>query len=321
MQGIVIAAALCLIASSDVALSQGADYPSQRTTTIVVPNAPGGATDIIARIISKHLAVSPDHQIIVENRGGANGNIGGKYVAAAAPNGHTLLLAPATNLIQFTRPEGYDPLVDLTPVALVADAPGLITISAKLQATTLSEFLDLARAKSGAFNFGSPGVGTVPHLSAERLQRAGGFKMTHVPYRGVAAAMVDLAGGTIQMAVSSLGSVQPFSEAGSVRIIAVTAKGRLRGAPEVPTLEELGWKGLEMSTWWGIMAPKATSPRITQDLNRKLRETFEQRDAIDLLARVGIVARSESIDKFADFIRAEVIVWSAIAKDVGISER
>lgn len=319
---VLLVSALCLLASSNSVFSQKVEYPSRGVTTIIVPQAAGGATDILARVIAKHLSTGLNQRVIVENYGGANGNIGGLRVATSAPDGHTLLLAPATGLIQFTpMPLGYDPLVDLIPVALVAEAPEFITISATLPARTLSEFINLARSKPGALNYGSPGVGTVPHLSTERLMQATDIKMTHVPYRGVAPAMVDLASGTIQMAVGSLSSVQAFSEAATVRVLAITAKERLPAMPDVPTLEELGYKGLEMSTWWGIMAPKGTPPQITQLLNTKLREAVAEPETVDTLRKLGIVARSETIETFANFIQTEAVVWGKIAKHVGIAER
>jgi tripartite-type tricarboxylate transporter receptor subunit TctC len=145
--------------------------------------------------------------------------------------------------------------------------------------------------------------------------------MANVTYRGVAGAMIDVAAGHIQMAVGTLGSVQPFSQAGTIRILAVAAKEHLRAAPDIPTMEESGLTDLEMSSWWGIMAPTGTSPATIQLLNSKLRQAFEAPDAIERLDQLGIVARSETVNTFANFIRSEASVWGAVAKDVGIWER
>ncbi len=312
---------LGVFASRCVACAQAPGFSAQRLTTIVVPAVAGGATDIIARIISKNLSQSLDQNVIVDNRGGANGNIGSAMVARAAPDGHTLLLAPNSNLVinQFTTLNmGYDPLVDLTPVAFVAEAPELVASSAKFPATTMKEFVDAVRAKPGVYSYGSPGIGSPPHLSTERLLRVTGMKMTHVPYRGAAAAMTDVAGGSIQMAMAALASIEPFSQSGTARVLAVAGTRRLKSLPDAPTLAETGWNEMEMSVWWGVMAPKGTPPETVRLLNAKLREAFSAPETVDALEKIGIVAHAESTESFDGFMHSELKRWEAVVKDIGL---
>ena len=297
-------------------------FPDHRPIAIVVPSVAGGATDIVARFISKSLGAALDTTVIVDNKGGANGNLGGAYVARAKPDGHTLLLAPTNNIVtnQFTTLNmGYDPIADLAPVALVAEAPEMIAVPSGLPARDLKEFIGLARAKPGSFSYGSPGVGTVPHLSVERLKRVMDLQMTHVPYRGAAAAMTDIAAGSIQMTMAALASVEPFSQSGAARVLAVAASKRLKPLPDVPTLGEAGWKNQEMSNWWGIMAPTGLPPEIARRLNVELRRTFEDPETVATLEKIGVVARSESIEDFQAFIQRDLKAWEAVIKDIGLT--
>ena len=313
------AASVALVLSAAPALAQAA-FPTKRIT-IVVPAAAGGATDIVARIMSQNLTTALGQSVVVENRSGASGNIGAASVLQAEPDGHTLLLAATNNLVtnQFIMKNlGHDPVTDFAPVAFVADAPELIAIHHGFPAKDLKEFIADVRAKPGVYNYGTPGAGSVPHLSAERFLRATGTKMQHVPFRGSAAAMIDVAAGNIQMSMATLGSVEPFRQAGTARLLAVTASKRLAALPDVPTLQEAGWTGLEMSNWWGVVAPKGTPKPVVELLNAKLREIFSAPANVAQLERLGIVARSESVEEFERFIRSEAKVWEAVVKDLGL---
>ena len=309
-----------LLAAPRAGVAQTATFPSQRIT-IVVPSAAGGATDIIARVISQHLGKALNQTVVVENRSGANGNIGALSVVRAPPDGHTLLLAATNNLVtnQFTMANmGFDPIADLAPVAFVSDAPELVAVTNSFPAKDMKEFIDAVRAKPGAYNYGTPGAGTVPHLSVERLLRATGTKMTHVPYRGSAAAMVDVASGGIQMTMATLGSIEPFRQAGTARVLGIAGRKRLKSIPDIPTFDEQGLKNLEMSGWWGVLAPRGTSQDTIQFLNAKLRDAFSNPENVETLGRLGIVAYAESVDYFEKFILRELGVWEAVIKDIGL---
>ncbi|MBM3607795.1 MAG: tripartite tricarboxylate transporter substrate binding protein [Alphaproteobacteria bacterium] len=317
------AGALAASAFAGAAMAQGPAFPSKRIT-LIVPAVAGGASDIVARIVAQPLGAALGQGVIIENRSGASGNVAGTAVARAEPDGHTLLMAATNNIVinQFTmKNPGHDPLTDFVPVALVAEAPELIAISANFPAKTLKEFIDALRAKPGGFNYGSPGVGSVPHLSTERFLRATGTRMTHVPFRGSAAAMADVATGAIQMSMASLGSVEPFRQAATARILAVTAPKRMAALPDVPTLEEVGWPNLEMSNWWGVVAPRGTPREIVETLNRHLRAIFTDKATVARLAQLGIVAHSESVAFFEQFIQKEAKAWHAVVKDLGLEAK
>ena len=295
-------------------------YPSQRIT-LIVPTQAGGASDVVARILSQHLGKSLGQNVIVDNRGGASGNAGALAVVRAAPDGYTLLLAATNNIVinqHLMKSIGHDPLTELAPVALVAEAPELVSISASFPAKTMKEFIDAVRQKPGTYNYSTPGAGTVPHLSVERLLRATGTKMVHVPFRGGAAMMTEVASGNVQMAIGSLASIEPFRQAGNVRLLAISAPKRLGQLPDVPTLEETGWKNLEMSNWWAVMAPKGTPANVIALLNARLREAFASADATAQLEKLGIVTRSETVEYFEKFIQKEATAWEAVVKDLGL---
>ncbi|HEY8580086.1 MAG TPA: tripartite tricarboxylate transporter substrate binding protein [Beijerinckiaceae bacterium] len=312
----------CAFAAT-AAAAQTVAFPTKRIT-IVVPAVAGGATDIVARIISQNLTAALGQGVVVENRSGASGNIGAQSVVQAEPDGHTLLLAATNNLVvnQFIMANvGHDPLTDLVPVAYVAEAPELVAVHHAFPAATIQEFVAALKQKPGAYNYGTPGVGSVPHLSAERFLRVTGTKMTHVPFRGSAAAMTDVGMGAIQMSMATLGSVEPFRQAGTARILAVTASRRLPALPDVPTLDESGYKGLEMANWWGVVAPKGTPRPVVELLNAKLREIFSTPANVAQLERLGILGRSETIGYFEDFVRKEAEAWAAVVKDLGLDKR
>jgi len=315
---VLVTAGIALTFNKDSALAQ--TFPS-KIITIIVPAAPGGASDIIARIISQSFSKLTNQNVVVENRSGANGNLGALSVVRSQPDGHTLLLATTNNLAtnQFVMANiGFDPLIDLLPVSLVAEAPELVAISTAFPATTMNEFIEAVQARPGYYNYGSPGTGSVPHLSVERLLRSISSNMVHVPFRGSAAAMVDVAAGNIQMSMATLGSIEPFRVAGTARVLGIAGNKRLRAIPETPTFDEIGLKGLEMSGWWAVMAPKGTSPNTIQFLNDKLRQAFSDPSNIDILEKLGIVSISKPIEYLENFILKEVKLWEKVIKDVGL---
>ena len=301
--------------------AQAAAYPSQRIT-VVVPATAGGATDIIGRIMSQHLQKTLGQTIIIENRGGASGSAGAVAVVRAAPDGHTLLLSTSSQLVinQFVLKNiGYDPLTDLVPIAFVAAAPELIAISSSFPAKDWKEFLAALKAKPGAYNYGTPGAGTPPHLAVERIMQVTGTKMAHVPFRGSSAAMIDVAAGNVQMSMATLASIEPFRQAGTARILGVAASRRLKALPDVPTLEEAGLPDMEMSVWWGVMAPKGVSRDTVILLNAKLREAFSDPENTAILDKLGITTYAESTDWFEKFIQKEVKLYEGVVKGMGLT--
>ncbi len=318
---IIAAGALAgLVLSTFQSVAQTAAYPNQRIT-VVVPAVAGGASDIIGRIMSQHLQKTLGQSIIVENRGGASGSAGAIAVVRAAPDGYTLFLATSSQVVinQFVLKNiGYDPLNDLVPIAFVAAAPELVTIPSTFPATSWKEFLAALKSKPGAYNFGTPGAGTPPHLAIERIMQVTGTKMAHVPFRGSAAVMIDVAAGNIQMSMATLASIEPFRQAGTARILAVAADKRLKALPDIPTLEEAGLPDMEMSVWWGVMGPKGISRDIVQLLNAKLREAFSNPENTATLDKLGITTFAEPTEMFEKFIQKEVKMYESVVKGMGL---
>lgn len=316
----ILSAALVLVCACAVSARAQTQFPSQRIT-IIVPAVAGGATDIIGRIMSQHLSKTMGQNVIVENRGGASGGTGALAVVRAAPDGHTLLLANNSQVVinqYIFKNIGYEPLTDLVPVAYVAEAPEMVAVPANFPAKNFKEFIDAAKAKPGAFNYGSPGAGTPPHLAVEHLMQVLGVKLVHVPFRGAAAAMAEVASGNLQMSMATLASIEPFRQAGTARIIGIAAKKRLPAIAEVPTLEEQGFPNLEMAVWWGVLAPKGTPKDIVRLLNTRLREAFADKENTAVLEKLGIATYSEPIEMFEQLVQREAKMYQTVIKNMGL---
>lgn len=308
-----VAALSSLLAALPVA-AQSQTFPS-RQITLVVPFAAGGATDIVARIIAQHLGTELKQSIVVENRPGAGGNLGANAVAKADPDGHTLLLASTGNIVinpHLFKSMPFDPLTDLAPIALVADAPLVFAVPADFPAKDLKEYVAAIKAKAGGFNYGSAGVGTIPHLGGVRFLRTVGAEMAHVPFRGSAAAMVEVATGQIQLSLATHGSVAPLLDAGRVKVLAVAGGTRLTSLPAVPTTTEAGFPGLLISNWFGVFGPKGLSVTIAESLNGKLQSIFAAPANAKLLEVQGIATVRMGIKAFAEMLKAEHAEWKGV---------
>ena len=315
---VAIAAGLNLVAN--FVHAQTPAFPTQRIT-VVVPAVAGGATDIIGRIMSQHLSKTLGQSVIVENRGGASGSTGALAVVRAAPDGHTLFLANNSQVVinqYIFKNIGYDPLTDLVPIAYVAEAPEMVAVNANFPARDFKEFIAAVKAQPGAYNYGSPGAGTPPHLAVERIMQVLDVKLVHVPFRGSAAAMTEVASNNIQMSMATLASIYPFRQAGTARIIGIAAKNRLPVIPDVPTLEEQGFPDMEMAVWWGVLAPKGTPADIVRLLNTRLREAFSDKSNTSTLEKLGIATYSESIEMFQNLINREAKMYQTVVKNMGL---
>src|SRR5208282_3292055 len=207
---------------------------------------------------------------------------------------------------------------DLAPIALLADAPEFIVASASLPASNLREFIELARAKPGGFNYGSPGVGTVPHLAGARFARMIGTEMVHVPFSGSAAAMTEVGSGSVQMTISTKASADSFVQTGRVKFLAIASPRRLDSLPDIPTTAEAGLPGYEIANWWGVFAPQGTRPDIIALLNSSLRMTFDDPENAALLTRLGIVPVKSTVQEFAERIRLDDQRWKEIVAESGV---
>lgn len=310
------AIATCVLATGFATLPASAQAPfPSRQITLVVPFAPGGVTDVVGRIIAQHLGTDLKQTIVVENRPGAGGNTGAAAVAKAEPDGHTLLLASTGNIVinpHLFKSMPLDPLVDLAPVALVADAPLLFAVPQALPVSDLKTFVAAVKEKPGAMNYGSAGVGTIPHLGAVLFLARIGGQMAHVPFRGSAAAMVEVASGQIQLSLATLASVSPLMDASKVKALAVAGRARLTSLPALPTTGEAGFSNLFITNWTAVFGPKGLSPAIAEDLNKRLQAIFAVPANAKLLEVQGVTPIRMGIAAFATQIKAEHAQWKDV---------
>jgi tripartite-type tricarboxylate transporter receptor subunit TctC len=295
-------------------------YPA-RPIKLVVPYAPGGGADSVARIVAKKVAENIGQSIVIENKGGAGAILGTDQVAKAEPDGYTLLLGQSGPIsinpaVYKTLP--YDPIKDFAPITMTTGYPYILVVNADLPAKTLQEFVALARAKPGAMNYGSTGVGAANHLVAELFNGKAGLKMTHVPYRGTALAVGDLLAGTLTMVFGDPVSVLPHIKSGKLRALAVTSAQRSPVSPEVPTVAESFYPGFEALAWHGILAPAKTPPEVVSRLNAEFVKALADPATRDLLVNQALAPVGNSPQAFADFIKADIAIWKAVAADAKI---
>lgn len=292
-----------------------------RAMNWIVPFPPGGSNDTFARPVAAHVSKSLGKPVVVENRSGAGGTLGGMVVARARPDGCTLLVAnSAQSFATVVYPEsGFDLLRDFAPVSNIARVPvGLVVNPAKLDVKDLATFLATARKSPDTINIGSSGLGTMPHLAIELLQRRTGIRFTHVPYRGGGPALQDLLAGQLDATFQPLSTVASYVQSGKLRALAVASAKRERVLPEVPTFAEAGVKDFEVSTWYGLFAPVKTPPVALDALHAAVQAALAEPDIRRIWQEQGASIDLESRQAFGEFIKGEVERWSAIARTTGL---
>ncbi|HEY8337938.1 MAG TPA: tripartite tricarboxylate transporter substrate binding protein [Tardiphaga sp.] len=296
-----------------------ATYPN-KPIHIVVPFAPGGSTDMLARRLGEKFAADWGQPVVVDNRPGAGGTIGADFVAKSVPDGYTLL-AGVTGSNAIAQPLysklPYDVVKDFAPLSMMVSAPLVLAVNPDVKANTAAEFLALAKSKPDALSFGSPGNGTSMHLTGEMYKQITGVSMVHVPYRGSAAMLTDLMTGQIQVAFGDVLVLMPQIQAGKVRALAVTSKTRLPLLPDVPTLDEAGLAGFEGSSWQGLFAPAGTPPDIVERLGAAVVKAMQSPDIKDYFAAQGFVVQGSTPQAFKAFVASEVNKWTPIVKNSG----
>ncbi len=309
---------LCLTIGVSCAYAQGA-YPG-KPMRLIVPFAPGGSNDIVARIIGQKFAEGMGQQVIIDNRGGASGIIGTDLAAKAAPDGYTLLMMSLTLAVNpsLYRKLPYDTAKDLLPVSLVASAPLILVVHPSLQAKSLKDFIALAKAQPGKFNFGSGGPGTTPHLAGEMLKSMAGLQMTHVPYKGGGPALADLVGGQLQLMLENIPSTLPHVKSGRLRVLAISGLVRSSLVPEVPTLDEAGLKGYEIVGWNGLFLPAATPQAVVSRLHAETVKALALPDIKERLAGMGAEGIGSTPAQFAAFVKSEIGKWARVVRDAGL---
>ena len=300
-------------------VAQAETYPS-KPIRVVVPYPPGGTPDILIRELGPKLTAALGQQIIVENRPGAGGNIGAEVVAKAAPDGYTLVMgSAATHSINQSlyKKLAYDPLKDFVAVALIATMPNVLVVNNDFPVKNVKELIALAKAKPGTITFGSGGNGTTHHLSGALFEKMTGVDMTHVPYKGAGQALPDLIGGQINIMFDNITSSMAYIKSGKLRVLAVTTPKRSAALPDVPTMQEAGVPGYEMSGWFGLLAPAKTPPEIVARLNKAINKILQSIEMKELLAKQGAEIVISTPAEFTAFVKERTDKMTKVVKDSG----
>lgn len=296
-----------------------ADYPD-KPIRLIVPFTPGGVTDTGARVVAERLGARLGQQVVIDNRPGASGNIGTQMVAAAAPDGYTLVVGFDGTLVinpHVFAKVPFDPIRDFVPVGKIGDAVLVIVTHPSVPARTLPELIAYSKSHPGGVSYGSSGTGGTPHVAAEMLKVRTGANFVHVPYKGGGQALADVVGGQLPMLYTAVAGASPFIEKGQVRAIAVSSAQRLASMPDVPTVAE-SLPGFEASSWIGILAPGRTPPPIVERLQRELAAVVRETPIRERLAKLGIAAVGNTSAEFAAQIQADLKKYAEVVKAAGI---
>lgn len=301
-----------------VGMAQAQPYPN-KPVRLVVPFPAGGATDVLARVISQKAAEKLGQPIVIDNRPGAGGTIGSDFVAKAVPDGYTLLIATGSThsigpIVNAKIP--YQVERDFVPIALVADTASVLVVPAALPARNLAEFIALAKSRPGQLNFGSSGNGTNSHLSGEMFKAQAGVFITHIPYRGTGLVLTDMLSGQIQMLIDNYVTAQPHIRDGKLRALGVTSLKRQPFAPELPTLDEQGLKGFESTNWFGVYGPRGTPADVVAKVNAAYTQAVQDPEVQKRLQNLGATPMSGTPEDMARVVAAETAKWRKL-----ISER
>ena len=295
-------------------------YPT-KPLTLIVPFVPGGGTDSIARDVAKLLSERLEQAVIVENKGGGGGAIGANFVAKSQGDGYTLLFATSTFVTNSSLEEGlpFDADKDFAPVALIGKGPLLIVSTKKIGVKTLPEFLAYAKKNPQGVNFCSAGNGSINHLSAELFKAKTGVAMTHIPYKGSGPATIDLIAGRTQIFFSTVPTILPFIKQNSVDLLAVAGNKRMALFPTTPSSEEAGVRDLDVSTWWGILAPSSTPKWVVDKLNSAINDVSGKELIKERFASEGALTQVGSPQEFQQLLRKELSMWRGLVKSAGLS--
>ena len=299
---------------------QAQTFPS-KPITLVIPFVPGGTTDILGRILADGLGKKFGQTVVVDNRGGAGGNIGAAAVAQSKPDGYTLLLGyNGTNAINpsLYKQLPWDPIKSFDPISMVARVNNVVVINPNLAIKTLPELVTYANANPGKLNYGSAGAGSIFHLAGEMLEQQAHITLTHVPYKGASPAVIDLMGGQIQLMFSTIPAVLQQIKSGKLRAIGVTGAQRSPLFPELPTAKESGYSGMMVDSWFGVFAPKGTPKLIEAQLNTAIREVLNDPIYIKKMEDQGAQPLGSTANEMADLLASDLKVWQGIIRSAKV---
>jgi tripartite-type tricarboxylate transporter receptor subunit TctC len=310
----------CLAAAltCGAAAQEQSAYP-KKPIRLIAPFAPGGGTDILARLFGQKMSETLGQPVIVDNRGGAGGTIGTDIAAKAPPDGYTLILVSGSHAINpgLYRKLPYDSVDDFATITQIATSPGILVVNPSLPVNSVKDLIALARAKPGQINYASAGSGTPPHLAGELFKVMAKIDMVHVPYKGNAPAFTDVIGGQVSLIFPTMPSAMPFIRSGRLRPVAVTSARRSPAAPEIPTITESGLPGYEAISWYGILAPARTPPQFVARLHEVLVSAIRAPDMQEKLAAQGLEPVGNTPQQFSAVIRSEIAKWAKVVQASG----
>lgn len=302
-------------------LAAGAQSYPVRPVRLIAPSSPGSGVDIVARIVGQKLSENLKQQVVIENRAGAGANLGAEIAAKATPDGYTLFMGTPAHAINTSlyRRLNYDIVKDFIPISLVTTGQYVLVVHPSLPAKNVKELIALAKARPGQLNYASAGNGNATHLAGELFKSLTKLNIVHVPYKGTGPALTDLIGGQVQFMFANLTAGLPHIKSGKLRALAVTGAARSSAAPDIPTVIESGVPGYTVTSWYGVLAPAATSQEIINRLNGEIARVMRSPDMKDRLAGEGAEPTSSTPAEFAAFIKTEIAKWGKVVREAGIS--
>lgn len=309
---------MLLLVSSLGQAQSAASYPC-RVIKFIVPYPPGGASDLLARMLVPGLSKQLGATIVVENKAGASGNIGTNLVSAAPADGCTLLLGNSTGVVinRNLYKLANDPVNSLAPVAEVASVPMVLYVNTSLPVSNLSELIELIRKNPGKYSYASPGSGSTHHLLAELLKKEQKVSITHIPYRGSGPAIADVLAGHIEIAFEGTSAIAPHLGGGKIKAIATTGATRSKNMPDVPTMKELGYPNFVVANWYGVFVQAKTPSALVSLLNVEIRDILKSPEIIENLTKMGSDTSDYSVEQYAQFVKKEIPFWESLVKQTG----
>jgi tripartite-type tricarboxylate transporter receptor subunit TctC len=317
-----VAAAACFsVLRADAATAQDAAYPTH-AVTLIVPFAPGGGNDFIARFIAQRLGTALGQPVVVENKPGAGGELGVRLGVQAKADGYTLTLISNSYTVNpslYKLP--FDPVTDISPIVQIAQGPFVVVSNPDLPVHNIGELIALAKSKPGMINYASSGQGSIPHLATELFASMAGIKMTHVPYRGGGPALTDTLAGQTSVFLSPTSTAIPLVKSGKLRALAVTTAMRSPALPDVPSVAESGVPGYDVVLWHGLIGPKGLPPAVVARLNREINTILQLEDAVAVLNNDGVASAGGTPQRLQSLITKEIATWHKVAEQAGIKPR